>query len=511
MASADARNARASSSEHTTGRAAARYLDADVASTTDVDDNIVEVQDDDVLSDGGRGGRACTRSGHRPPASYWSALETLRQSSIASRPGCHGASQRQPSSNGRGVSNGRSNPVLSRCDSSEGSHNGAQQQPDAAAYGPQPSTASAGLAPLLQQQHSSGSVPNRRHPNGLPARHPAGPLPGIPYMSDLVTRYPMRQAPASGPQISLVSGQLYVSERLRDAVSTSAPAPTTIHNFKKAPPAHYGPAPAAGGHGYGNGGGGGFPTPDMLIPSYSAEMPFVISSYLQQRRAEKEQRAFFTAQHNNQQQQQALAAAAGGGRATTRAPPPPPAPDAGRAGPSATAALAPLPACRVPSAATEAAARNDGGGGGGGGAGGGGGLSVSSRQREVREGVERWLETSDSFGGEQDAAAAAAGRRDSSSDPSRVYRHYGIFRTYAKQSQGSRSPLPMPTAMTTTTTAAHRAAAAAGGGGGGGHRVAFDRDRTSSGAGGVSPMRPTQSYHATTTVTARAPPRQSAW
>lgn len=63
----------------------------------------------------------------------------------------------------------------------------------------------------------------RRHPNGLPSRQPIGPPPGLPLLNDLARRYPVRKAPASAPYVSLVSGQLLVSERLHEALARGGP------------------------------------------------------------------------------------------------------------------------------------------------------------------------------------------------------------------------------------------------------------------------------------------------
>ncbi|GFR45599.1 hypothetical protein Agub_g6995 [Astrephomene gubernaculifera] len=70
---------------------------------------------------------------------------------------------------------------------------------------------------LYPRQNPAGAT-SRRHPNGLPSRQPSGATPGLPFLNELASRYPVRQARDGGPEVALVSGQLYVSKRLCDAM-----------------------------------------------------------------------------------------------------------------------------------------------------------------------------------------------------------------------------------------------------------------------------------------------------
>ncbi|GIL71306.1 hypothetical protein Vretifemale_1829 [Volvox reticuliferus] len=260
----------------------------------------------------------------------------------------------------------------------------------------------------------------------------------MPFLSDLVSRYPVRKATASGSQIALVSGQLYVSGRLREAMSA-----------KKAPaqPSAASPTP------------GGFPIQDKLINSHT-EQSFPPGNYMQQRRAEKEQRAIYTAQ-----QQQASSSR------PALAPS-----DSSEPGPGS--AQGSLAAGRLPSAVLAGTSERIGGANSGVG---------SARQRDMLEGVERWLETNNSNVEQKAGDGRPPTSHDSLNDPSLMYRQYGILRTYGKQSQGLWPSMSLPTASRN------------------GQRVAFERKRTSSGAGGSSPMRPSSQPVVWTL------PRQSAW
>ncbi|GIL46439.1 hypothetical protein Vafri_3438 [Volvox africanus] len=417
MASTVALGARISGEHHNT-KAAGRYLTADAESITDTDEDFC-IRGDDGNSDIGGGGVLA-------PAPADARKQT-------SRPPSQGTPHQQsPLPTGR-ISSGQSIPVVSRPDSSERSR-WTHVDGSAAAHG----LNSSPLPPSLVQ-HSSGSTgsTSRRHPNGLPARQPSGPLPGMPFLSDLVSRYPMRQAPASGPQVALVSGQLYVSGRLREAMSA-----------KKAPGQPSGASPTHGG----------FPAQDVLIPSYVEQMP---SNYLQQRRVEKEQRAIYTGQHQQPSSSRPALAASDS------------------AEPRPGSAHASLSAVRVPSATPDGTSRRIGGANAG--------AAGNARQRDVREGVERWLETNDSSVDQDVGGARPPTRHGSSNDPSLMYRQYGILRTYGKQSQGLWPFMSLSTASPN------------------GQRVAFERKRTSSGASGSSPMRPMPQPVVWT------PPRQSAW
>ncbi|EFJ44290.1 hypothetical protein VOLCADRAFT_95428 [Volvox carteri f. nagariensis] len=345
--------------------------------------------------------------------------------------------------------------------------------------------------PAKQQSSGSSGSAHQHHLNGLPVRHPSGPLPGMPFLSELVSRYPVRQAPATGPQISLVSGQLYISNRLREAMSvrkatsatttTTTPEATSYSVTSSAPVAATAAANAAGG-------GGGFPTRDMFVPTY-ADLPFSPGGYMQQRRAEREQRALCTAgqhQHQHQQRNKLQQQQQQQQRSTSSRPTTGLVPDS-----AIQPRLAKSPPTGRSPSATIASGRNGGGGGC---------TAGSARQREVREGVERWLEASESSGFDPEDANGSGGggdgrvltRHDLSGDPSLIYRKYGIFRTYGKQSQVLWPSMSMPVTASRS-----------------GLRVAFERKRTSSGTsggvGGASPKRPSSQ------PVPWAPLRQSAW
>ncbi|GLI59289.1 hypothetical protein VaNZ11_001142 [Volvox africanus] len=68
---------------------------------------------------------------------------------------------------------------------------------------------------------NASSSSNRHEPNCLPFRQATRQLPGMPLLSELLSRYPVRQAHACGPEIALVSGQLFVSDRIRNAIGTT--------------------------------------------------------------------------------------------------------------------------------------------------------------------------------------------------------------------------------------------------------------------------------------------------
>ncbi|GIL71304.1 hypothetical protein Vretimale_2846 [Volvox reticuliferus] len=69
--------------------------------------------------------------------------------------------------------------------------------------------------------NNASSSPRRRIPSGLPLRQATQLLPGMPLLSELISRYPVRQAHASGPEIALVSGRLFVSDRIRKAIEAT--------------------------------------------------------------------------------------------------------------------------------------------------------------------------------------------------------------------------------------------------------------------------------------------------
>ena len=176
----------------------------------------------------------------------------------------------------------------------------------------------------------SGSGAVRRYPNGLPTRQlSSGPPPGLPLLSDLARRYPMRptRSGGSGPIVALVGGQLMVSEKLfNEAAAANSAAGAGDRGFNRAGRATYGGAggmgvPSLGSlgppgvprrplsaregpgglgqgaeHGIGSGGrlstgGNGVPLVDGCVPAHELSHPAAVGSYLQQRRAEKELRA----------------------------------------------------------------------------------------------------------------------------------------------------------------------------------------------------------------------------
>ncbi|GIL46441.1 hypothetical protein Vafri_3438 [Volvox africanus] len=68
---------------------------------------------------------------------------------------------------------------------------------------------------------NANSSSNRHQLNCLPLRQATRQLPGMPLLSELLSRYPVRQAHACGPEIALVSGQLFVSDRIRKVIETT--------------------------------------------------------------------------------------------------------------------------------------------------------------------------------------------------------------------------------------------------------------------------------------------------
>ncbi|KXZ51517.1 hypothetical protein GPECTOR_12g480 [Gonium pectorale] len=82
-------------------------------------------------------------------------------------------------------------------------------------------------------------------------------MPGLPLLSDLASRYPLRHAPASGPHVSLVSGQLYVSERVQEAIGAGGRRATAAAPQPGAQPAVPLPQAAA-----------------LMQPYYGAALPY---------------------------------------------------------------------------------------------------------------------------------------------------------------------------------------------------------------------------------------------